>query len=527
MHDEQQDHLPESNHGNEAGEGHRGCPILSLENACRRYPGVAALAGVSISIRRSEVHALLGKNGAGKSTLVKILSGVEDPDEGSIVLNGEEIRFANPAAARHHGVATVWQELSLVDGLSVAENITLGRWARRRLGRILPAIDLAVMRATAEEALGRLGRSLDVRAPVSHLSLADRQTVEIAKALASDPEVLILDEPTSSLSDHEAGSLLGVVKHLRKTGVAIVYVSHRMREVWQVADVVTILRDGHLTATMPVAEASLDRVTELMTGGAPLTSESRPSQFRGPRSMAPVHLKVSGLRDGRRLKDVNLEVRRGEVFGIAGLLGSGRTEILRSIVGLHPAATLELEIHGKPVHQRTPRILRSLGVGLMPEDRAKEGLVHSLNVAENLFMAAPGRVSRLGVLAMSKRKDLSEQMVTELGIAARGVTQQVGTLSGGNQQKVVLGKWLSAQSDVILMDEPDRGIDIHAKEQIHGLIKNMASRGLTVIVTSSELDELLAVADRIAILRDGRIARVVTAQTTTTAELLAEIMESE
>jgi ABC-type sugar transport system ATPase subunit len=494
--------------------------VLQARGLTKTYPGARALVDADLDLAPGEVRALLGRNGAGKSTLVKILGGVVGPDAGSIALDGAPVELHSPSEARARGVATVHQELSLVPGLTVAENVMLGRWPeRRRLGVRL--VDRDAIRAQAREALAQLGRPLDLDAPVRRLSMADRQIVEIVKAWSTRPRVLILDEPSSSLPAHEVDALLDLVRRVSAEGVAVVYVSHRMQEIPAVAHTVTVLRDGRVVATLPVEEAGVRRLSQLMTGGELAERDARPARRRPPGETV---LRVRHLADGGKLRDVSFDLRRGEVLGVAGLLGSGRTELLRAVVGLERPVAGDLEVHGRRVWPPDPRTMRGLGVGLVPEDRKGEGAVLDLSVEENLAMACLPRVSRLGVLSTSARARVAEESIARLDIVPPAREALARGLSGGNQQKVVIAKWLNAQVDVLLMDEPTRGIDIHAKEQIYELIGELVDQGLGIVVVSSELEELLALCDRILALRDGRIVAEVRPDETTLADVLALAM---
>lgn len=503
-----------------------GTALLTVAGLAKSYPGVRALRGVDLILRPGEIRALLGKNGAGKSTLVRILSGSERPDSGRILLEGREVRFAGPAEARADGIATVWQELSLVDGLSVAENITLGCWPQRRLAGVVPSIDHQRLHSIASLALEQLGTSISTSTLVDRLSLADRQIVEIAKAITANPKILILDEPTSSLPAREVEALLAVVRRLGTQAVTVIYVSHRMREIPLVADSLTVLRDGEAVGTRDAKTATVDEITELMVGAEGRLAR-RVVRPRRSTSQLDVALAAEQLDDGDRLQNVSFELRRGEILGIAGLLGAGRSEILRAIVGVHPLRSGSIRLNGREITSRSPGLMRRLGVGLMPEDRSLEGLVLDLGLDENVAMAAPSRISRHGVISPLRRRRLAQGSVDDLDVANAGIRVAAGTLSGGNQQKLVLGKWLNAKVDVLLMDEPDRGIDLHAKAQIQDLVRSLADNGMSIIVTSSELEDLLVLSDRIAVLNHGRITQTVDAQESSMSELLSMTMETD
>ncbi|MFN8378059.1 MAG: sugar ABC transporter ATP-binding protein [Anaerolineae bacterium] len=480
-------------------------PILEIDNLSKHYPGVQALQHVSMSVAAGEVRALLGKNGAGKSTLIKILSGATTPDEGEIRVGGVPVHLNNPAAVFAMGVGTVYQEMSLVPGLTVAENILLGRWP---LAKRVPVIDRRQLIKTAQEALDLMGATIKPNTVVSELSIPERQIVEIAKALSFRPKVLVLDEPTSSLPQSEVEQLLKVVRQLAANGVGIIYVSHRLQEIPRVADSITVLREGRLIDTIPVSAGTPEVIARMMIGdGWNKTFSHTKSSQSGEVILSVSNVSVEGY-----LRDVSLDLHHGEVLGIAGLLGSGRTELLEVLVGLRKPNSGNVTVDGTPVHKASPRSMRSLGVGLTPEDRKLQGLVLPLSVEQNLVMSSMNRISRGGVLSPARSQSLAREMVDKLSVATSGLNTVVGTLSGGNQQKIVIGKWLNAQARVLLMDEPTRGIDIQAKDQVYRLVRSLAEQGVGVIFVSSELEEVLEVSDRILILNHGRI----------TTELLGE-----
>jgi sugar transport system ATP-binding protein len=496
-----------------------GEPVLRTENISKAFPGVQALSDFNFELKSGEVRALLGKNGAGKSTLVKILSGALSPDSGCLYLNGKPLALPSPASAFAAGIATVYQEMSLVPGLTVAENIFLGRWPqRRRLG--FRIIDREASRRQARAALDRMAVPLEPDTPVSRLSIAQRQMVEIARGLSFQPRVLILDEPTSALPQAEVDHLLDLVRRLAEAGVAIIYVSHRLQEVLRVADRLTVLRDGRAAGTISVGEASAERLAEMVVGG-----EWRPRQRVASEKRGEVRLAVRHLYSCERLLDICFDLHAGEVLGLAGLLGAGRTELLRTLFGLEPLEKGEIQIDGQSIDHPTPIRMKSKGIGLTPEDRKAEGLVLVLGVEDNLTMACPGRISRYQVLFPRKRRALAEQMVRLLQIVTPGLKTTARTLSGGNQQKLVIGKWLNADVKILLMDEPTRGMDIHAKEQVYKLIADLAEQGIAILFVSSEMEEILRVADRILILNQGRITAELPACRTGLEQVLALAMQ--
>jgi ABC-type sugar transport system ATPase subunit len=496
-------------------------PILEARQIRKHYPGVQALDGVDFDLAPGEVRALVGKNGAGKSTFVKILSGATHADSGTVTLEGKPTAIRSPADAFASGIATVYQEMSLVMGLSVAENILLGRWPRHgRFG--VQMIDKAATISRATEALDMMGVTLNPREIVRRLSVPERQMVEIAKALSFKPKVLILDEPTSSLPAHEVNALLALVRRLAEKGVAVIYVSHRLQELPRVADSLTVFRDGRQVGTVPMAEASPQRIVRMMIGSEWKKSSSAPRASSGA-----VRLSISHATRKHHLRDVTFDLHEGEVIGIAGLLGSGRTELLRAIFGLDRLEAGSISVDGRVIARPTPIRMKSLGVGMTPEDRKGQGLVQALSVAKNLTLSCLERVSRNRVISLQKERTLADGMVTALSIRTPNLNVKARALSGGNQQKLVIGKWLNSQVKVLLMDEPTRGIDIEAKNQLYELVRSLAGRGISVIFVSSEIDEVLEVSDRILVLNGGRIVADVRAAQVTLEKVLAIAMSDE
>ena len=470
---------------------------LELIGISKSFGGVRAVDGVSFNVRPGEVHALLGENGAGKSTLIKIMSGVQHADAGELKVNGEVRRFASPREARAAGIATVHQELLLFPELSVAENIFLGHAPRRRLG----AIDWPALRLRARELLDSLECfELDVDAKVGTLSVANRQRVEIARALSQSPRVLVMDEPTAALAEADVQRLLDVVRGLRARGVGIVYVSHRMPEIFALADRVTVLRDGCLVATRPIGEVDHERLVSLMVG--------RPVEQMYPKSHAALGkplLQVEGLSYRTRVQDASFTLHAGEILGIAGLVGSGRTELAHILFGITPATAGRIELDGKAVAITGPAMARDLGIAYIPEDRGLQGLIRPQTIRENVSLAVIHTLSTGSFISRSAEDSLATGAIHEFGIRARGPEQPVRQLSGGNQQKVVLAKWLATKPRVLIMDEPTRGIDVGAKAEIHLLITRLAQQGLAILMISSELPEVLGMSDRVLVMNGGRL----------------------
>lgn len=494
-------------------------PILTLENVTKIYPGVVALQDVSLSIDPGEVRVLLGKNGAGKSTAVKILSGAIQPDQGHISIDGQLVHFHTPHDAFAAGLCTVYQELSLIPGLTVAENITMGRWPLKRwLG--IEVIDRDAIRRIAQDALDQLEVHIDLNEKVSRLTIAHQQLVEIAKAISFNPRILMLDEPTSALSSGEVDVLHTVVRRLAAQGRAIIYVTHRLQEVPRIAHSVTVLRDSRHVGTIPVTDATPQRIATMMFGEGFRRTERGAATAPGE-----VKLSVRNLIRGEVLCDISFDLCAGEVLGIAGLMGAGRTELLRAIFGLDPVDSGQILVDGQIVDKPMPGKMKMLGVGLTPEDRKRQGLVLPFSVQDNLTLASLHRVSQNGVLQPVLERALASDRVEGIDIKTPGLDTKTRTLSGGNQQKVVVGNWLNTLPSVLMMDEPSRGIDIQAKEQIFTLVRELARQGLAVLFVSSEIEEVLDVADRILIMSQGRITGEVKPEAVNIERLLELVME--
>ncbi len=472
-------------------------PLLSLVGIGKSFPGVQALRAVSFDIRPGEVHALLGENGAGKSTLIKIISGVHAADAGSLLLDGHPIRLVGPQAARAAGIATIYQELLLFPELTVAENVFMGHAPRRR-GRRL---DWKAMRSATEALLESLDiTDLDPSQVVGALSVGNRQRVEILRALSQDARLLIMDEPTAALTGHDVERLFAIVRRLRARGVAVVYISHRLEEVFALADRVTVLRDGQHVATRSVAETDRAGLIQMMVGRQ---IDSLFPKVTAPRGR-PV-LELSDLARPPATNGVSFAVHEGEIVGLAGLVGSGRSELAQAIFGITPATAGTMRVAGRAARVRSVADARRLGIAYVPEDRATQGLVRPMTVRENASLAVLGTLARLGFIDREAEAKLAADVVARFGVRTAGIEQIAGRLSGGNQQKIVLGKWLAAQPKVLILDEPTRGIDVGAKAEIHRLMSNLAGRGLAVLMISSELPEVLGMSDRVLVMRQGRI----------------------
>jgi rhamnose transport system ATP-binding protein len=471
--------------------------ILALDGITKSFPGVRALSNISFDVREGEVHALLGENGAGKSTLIKIMSGVHRADTGTLKLDGKEVDFASPQEAQAAGIATIYQELLLFPELTVAENIFMGHAPKTRFG----TLDWPAMKQRARELLASLDiHDLDVTALVGSLSVGNKQRVEIAKALSHKARILIMDEPTAALTEHDVERLFRIVRLLRDRGVGIVYISHRLEEVFLLADRVTVLRDGTFVATKPVAATDHDDLIQMMVG-------RRIEQLFPKAATRPgaVVLELEQVSYAPITRNVSLRLRAGEILGIAGLVGSGRSELAEVIFGMTPAESGTIRIDGRAVTIASPSDAKHLGIAYVPEDRGRQGLVRPMPISENVSLASLSRVANRFFIDRRREAALAEESVERFQIRASGIGQIVGKLSGGNQQKVGLSKWLATEPRIIIMDEPTRGIDVGAKAEIHRLMGELAQKGLAILMISSELPEVLGMSDRVLVMRGGTI----------------------
>ncbi|HEY1721228.1 MAG TPA: sugar ABC transporter ATP-binding protein [Magnetospirillaceae bacterium] len=473
-------------------------PILELDKIEKSFPGVRALKGVSFDVYSAEVHALLGENGAGKSSLIKVVSGVYQPDTGTMSVDGKPVRFANPIEAQRAGIATIYQELLLFPELTVAENIFMGHAPRKRYG----GIDWRTMQNKARELLASLDiHDLDVTRIIGTLSVGNRQRVEIAKALSHNARILIMDEPTAALTERDVERLFSIVRLLRQRGVGIVYISHRMEEIFILSDRVTVLRDGEKIKTMNTADTNRDELVQHMVG------RRLDALFpKLPAKIGEPVLEVRNLIHKPQTRDISLTLRAGEILGLAGLVGSGRTELAQVLFGITPAESGEIKVNGKSETIASPVAAKHLGIAYVPEDRGIQGLVRPMKIRENVSMAVLKDMKRGWFLDRAAELDLANKSMKRFDIRASGIEQVVNKLSGGNQQKVVLGKWLAAGPKVLILDEPTRGIDVGAKSEIHRLMSELAQQGMAILLISSELPEIMGMSDRILVMREGRIA---------------------
>ena len=470
---------------------------IAFERVTKRFPGVLALEDVSFSVAAGTCHALCGENGAGKSTLGRILAGIYRPDAGRVLVGGQAVDFAGPQHALAAGIGIVHQELSFCENLSVAENLCLGS-----LPAAGPLVSRRAMWRRAGQMLAATGAEVDVKRLVGELTIGQQQMVQIAAAIGSGARVIVFDEPTSSLSQHEAEQLYALIDRLRRQGVTAIYVSHRMDEIFRLCDAVTVLRDGRHVATEPIAAVDRSALVQMMIGRRldeyfPAHVQARPGEEI---------LKVEGLTSPAGFSDVSFTLRAGEVLGLAGLVGAGRSEVAHALFGLDPRATGRTWIDGQPVRIRTPGDAMARGIGLVPEDRKRQGLVLSMSAQSNTTLAVLKSLSRFGFVNHRAEREQARGYFERLRVRASSPEAPVAGLSGGNQQKIVLAKWLAARCRILILDEPTRGVDVGAKAEIHALIDDLASQGSGVILISSELPEILNLASRVLVLRAGRVA---------------------
>jgi ABC-type sugar transport system ATPase subunit len=462
----------------------------------KQFPGVKALSHVSLTVRFGTIHAIVGENGAGKSTLMKILSGSYHPTSGTIEINGAEVRMHNPGDAQKLGIRMVHQELNLVPDLTVAENVFLGRMPRKS-----GMVDRGAMIRNTARVLQELGAGIDPNERLGDLTISQQQLIEIAKAYAAGPQIIVLDEPTSSLSEHEAGTLFSVLRRMRDAGIAIVYISHRLREVLDIADEVTVLRDGAMIESRPIAGITSSDMIRLMVG--------RDVKDLFPKTKAEIGepvLEVENLSDGEHFSGVSFTVRAGEIVGLTGLVGAGRTEVARTIFGLSRATAGTIKIRGHQVSPRSPADAVRAGIAYVPEDRKGDGIVPAMSVRENISLPIIRMLSRLGWIDYPHEKQMAQAYAKRFGMVPPDPERRIGTLSGGNQQKAVLAKWLATKPAVLILDEPTRGVDVGAKSDIHSIVGELVAEGIAVLMISSELPEVLAVCDRVVVMHEGQAA---------------------
>ena len=470
--------------------------IVEMKGITKRFPGVLALNDVKLNLRAGTVHSLMGENGAGKSTLMKILAGVYTLDEGQILIDGKPVSITDPRSGLDHGIAMIHQELSFIPELSAAENIYLGRELRNRAG----LVSRHLMAEEAQKVFDRWGIKIKATTLMRELSVAQAQMVEIAKAIAFDARIIIMDEPTSAITDREVAALHKIIAQLRAAGTAIIYITHKMDEVFAISDEITIFRDGTWVATELAKDMTRDSLISLMVGRE-LTALFPKSEAK----IGEVVLEVKNLNRGRQVRDVSFSVKRGEILGFAGLMGSGRTEVLETLFGIYAAESGTIKVKGKEVKIREPHQAIAAGIGLLTEDRKKTGIMGVLSVRDNMSVAALSKFTIGGILRKPMIEKQCEEQRQALSLKTPSLNQQIQNLSGGNQQKVLLSRWLLTDPDILIIDEPTRGIDVGAKSEIHRLMSELAKQGKAIIMVSSEMPEILGMSDRVVVMCEGRL----------------------
>ena len=484
---------------------------IEMRGINKSFGSNQVLKDAGFVLKDGEVHALMGENGAGKSTLMKILTGVYTKDAGAIYVDGQEVSYKNPQEAEKAGIVFIYQELNVLFDLTVEENLFMGKEITKKFG----ICDKKAMREKAQEIMDRMGVKIPVNAVMSDLSVGQQQMVEICKALMVDAKVIIMDEPTAALTQSETEALFEVMNALRKKGVSIVYISHRMEEIFELCDRITILRDGTYIGTEYIKDITMDDVVQMMIG--------REIGERFPKRDCPIGeevLRVEGLTHGKMFQDVSFSVRAGEVLGVSGLMGAGRTEIMQAIFGNLPVVGGKIFIEGQEVSIKNPRQAIAAGIGFITEDRKTEGLLLEKSIAENIELANLGKVSDNSVLSRKKGAELVKRGIEEFRIKCFGPDHECGNLSGGNQQKVVLAKWIYTDPKILILDEPTRGVDIGAKKEIYNVINEMAAKGVAVIMVSSELPEVLGMSDRIMVVHEGQVTGIIDGQRADQAKVM-------
>lgn len=472
-----------------------GTPFLQMKGITKKFPGVLALDHANFSVELGKVVALVGENGAGKSTLMKILSGVLKKDEGEILIDGKPASIESTLDAQKFGISVIYQELNVILNLNIAENIFIGREKRKSL-----FIDKAYIHKEARKLLDIVGLNVDTNTLVKDLSIGQRQMVEVARALSMDAKVIVMDEPTSSLTEKETKILLEIIKKLRNENVGIVFISHRMKEIFEVADTVTVMRDGKTVGTLAGEEINENKVVKLMVG-----REVNDIFAKQEAEISDVILDVRNLSTASFLKDISFSLRKGEILGFAGLVGAGRSEVMRAIFGIDKKNSGDIFINGKKVEINSPEDAINHGIGFIPEDRKEQALILNMTVKENITLPSLKSISKFDFINSELEKAVAEEYIEKLSIKTPGFEQKVINLSGGNQQKVVISKWLATNPKVLILDEPTRGIDVGAKKEIHSIMSSLAKNGVAIIMVSSELPEILGMSDRIIVMHEGRI----------------------
>ena len=470
-------------------------PFLEMKGITKQFPGVLALNKVDLAIYPGRVLALVGENGAGKSTLMKVLSGVHKRDAGEILLEGKSVEIANPLASRQMGISIIFQELSVLNNMNIAENIFVGREKKKN-----GFVDKKLQHEQARQLLSRVGLSIDTHTKTGLLSTAQKQMVEVAKALSFNSKLIIMDEPTSSLTDKETAMLMDIIRKLRDDGVAIVFISHRMNEIFEISDEIAVMRDGEMVQHMITSEVDEAQVIAAMVGRS-----VDDIFYKEEAPISDIALEVKNLSTKNFLKDISFNVRSGEIVGFAGLVGAGRSEVMRAVFGIDPRESGEISIHGQKVEIKSTMDALKAGMGFVPEDRKEQGLILKQTIRVNTSLAALQSVAKGWFISKKLEKGLTDEYVAKLRVKTPSNEQKIMNLSGGNQQKVVIAKWMATHPKVLILDEPTRGIDVGAKKEIHMLMSELAKQGVAIIMISSELPEVLGMADRIYVMHDGRI----------------------
>lgn len=492
--------------------------VLELKKIWKTFPGVVALQNMCFTLKKGEIHAIAGENGAGKSTLIKVMAGVHIPDEGEIIVKGRQVQFTCPQDAITAGIGVVHQETSLFPDLSIMENMFIGRLPKKGFFR---SVDFAKMKAEAERIYAMLDIKMDVIKPVKTLGIAEKQMLEIAKALSQNSEILILDEPTAALSIREVETLFKIIEKLKASGVSIVYISHRLEEIFQIADYISVIRDGEYVASAPVSQVDTAQLVQWMVGRD--VDEFYP---KAESDIGEVLLSVSGLSDGSLLRNVSFEIREGEILGFAGLAGAGRSETATAVVGLRPKITGAVLLKGKELKIRKYLDALENGIVYISEDRQRNGVTLPMSIKDNITLAMLKHICRFGVINRKKDKEVAGSYMKQFQIAAPHMNFVVGNLSGGNQQKVSVSKGLACNPRVLILDEPTRGVDVGAKAEIHDMIGRLAASGMSIIMISSEMPEVLSMSDRVVIFRQGAVAGCLSREEATQEKVLALALEA-
>ena len=482
-----------------------------MRHISKSFPGVKALDDVGFSVAEGEVRGLVGENGAGKSTLMKILNGNYKKDEGQILIDGKEVDITDPLVAAANGISIIFQELNLVDQLSIAENIFAGRLSNKGL----KPVDWKEVNQKTKELLNRIGFDADPKTEVGSLTVAGKQMVEIAKALSRDCRIILMDEPSATLTKKELGALFDIIRDLKQKGIAVIYISHRMEEIFEICETATVMRDGKIIGTVNVSEVTSDRIVEMMVGRE--VSSAYPKRDTVPSEEV---LRVENLCRKDRKQSISFSLRKGEVLGIAGLVGAGRTEIMRGLFGVDYITSCDVYVDGKKARIRTPAEAKGYGIAILTEDRKTEGLTLDFTIKSNISMANLPKLRRGPLISAQTENEIADLYIKKINVKTPSRNQKGGTLSGGNQQKVVIGKWLNADPEILIMDEPTRGIDVGAKWEIYGIINDLVAQGKAVILISSELPEVLGMSDRVLVVKDDAIVAELTGDDINAVEVM-------